>query len=174
MTVTPETHRARPQVTAAPGLTDRLAGWAPQLHRHGLALLRVVLGLVYIWFGVLKVIQRSPAAELVTGVIPFHTGNWAVTALGCFEVVLGIWFASGRALGWALPIFCAHLVGTFGVLVMMPHESFQHGNPVLLTMDGEFVVKNLVLLTAGVVVATVPRPGAGPAPTAAPGTADRP
>jgi len=41
--------------------------------------------------------------------------------------------------------------------VTQPELAFQHGNPLLLTMTGEFVVKNIVLMTAGLVLATVTR-----------------
>ena len=50
-----------------------------------------------------------------------------------------------------------HLTGTFLVLVTQPDLAFQNGNPLLLTMIGEFVVKNIVLMTAGLVLATVTR-----------------
>jgi uncharacterized membrane protein YkgB len=53
-----------------------------------------------------------------------------------------------------LPLFVGHLLGTFGVLVMVPEVAFQAGNPLRLTVEGEFVVKNLVLLAAVILVAT--------------------
>ena len=46
-----------------------------------------------------------------------------------------------------------HLLGTFTVLVTQPDLAFQQGNPLLLTVEGEFVVKNLVLLSAGLALA---------------------
>ncbi|MFE2561885.1 hypothetical protein ACFXGT_38945 [Streptomyces sp. NPDC059352] len=137
------------------GLFDRLA---PQLHRYGLTTLRAGLGGVFVWFGVLKVIGYSPAAALVVAVLPFPAGDWFVPTLGWGEVALGVWLMSGRARAVALPVLVAHLCGTFAVLVLTPGVAFVHANPLLLTLVGEFVVKNVVLLAGAVVVTTHPRP----------------
>ncbi|MGW4162387.1 hypothetical protein [Streptomyces sp. NPDC004788] len=150
---TPVPPAPRPAVGA--GLFDRLA---PRLHRCGLLGLRWGLGGVFVWFGVLKVIGRSPAAQLVVDVIPFDTGGWFVPALGWIEVVFGVWLISARARAALFPLLAGHLLGTFSVLVLTPHAAFDHADPLLLTMIGEFVVKNLVLLAAAVVVTTQPRP----------------
>jgi hypothetical protein len=48
----------------------------------------------------------------------------------------------------------AHLTGTLLVFVMQPHVAFKHGNPLLLTTEGEFVLKNVVLISAGLVLAS--------------------
>ena len=44
------------------------------------------------------------------------------------------------------------MLGTFLVFLLLPDLTFQDGNPLLLTTEGEFVLKNLVLLSAGLVV----------------------
>ncbi|GJF29100.1 hypothetical protein KNE206_18000 [Kitasatospora sp. NE20-6] len=151
MTVIPDFRPLPATVPAPESRTDRLL---PGLHRWGLTLLRAGLGLLYVWFGVLKVMERSPAAVLVTGTVPGHPGGWIVPALGWFEVALGLWLLTGRVLVLALPVLGAHLCGTFGVLVLMPGTAFAGGNPLMLTLVGEFVVKNLVLLAAVLVVTT--------------------
>ncbi|MBD0709487.1 hypothetical protein BU197_14180 [Streptomyces sp. CBMA291] len=122
-----------------------------------MTLLKFGLGGVFVWFGVLKVIGQSPAAELVVSVLPFPAGGWFVPALGWFEVILGLWLVSGRLRALAMPLFTAHLCGTFAVLVLTPSAAFDHSNPLLLTLVGEFVVKNVVLLAGAVVVTTRPR-----------------
>ncbi|MDX2564779.1 hypothetical protein PV371_34710 [Streptomyces sp. TX20-6-3] len=137
------------------GRFDRLA---PRLHRYGLVMLRAGLGVVFVWFGVLKVIGLSPAAALVVDVLPFTAGDWFVPALGWAEVALGLWLTSGRTRALAMPVLTAHLCGTFAVLVLTPSVAFSHSNPLLLTLVGEFVVKNVVLLAGVVVVTTHPRP----------------
>jgi hypothetical protein len=59
-----------------------------------------------------------------------------------------------------LLLFWLQMAGTFLVLVLQPDVAFQGGNPLLLTTEGEFVIKNLVLITAGLVVgSTVRRDG---------------
>ncbi|MEV8628013.1 hypothetical protein [Streptomyces sp. NPDC051079] len=131
--------------------------FAPRLHRYGLVLLRAGLGGVFVWFGVLKAIGLSPAAQLVVDVMPFDTGGWFVPALGWVEIVLGVWLIAGRGQAALLPVLGGHLLGTFAVLLVTPQLAFDHSNPLLLTMVGEFVVKNVVLFAAAVVLTTRPR-----------------
>jgi uncharacterized membrane protein YkgB len=76
-----------------------------------------------------------------------------VPALGVFEVILGLAMLSGRFTTLVCAALVAHLTGTFLALVMQPQVTFQHGNPLMLTTEGEFVVKNLVFIAAGLVIA---------------------
>ena len=118
-----------------------------------IAVLRVALGIIYVWFGAEKVGGVSPVAQLVRNTVPFVTPpQWFVPAVGMFEVGIGIWLITGIGLRVMLPLFVAHMLGTFGVLVIQPSIAFQHGNPFLLTATGEFVIKNLVLLSSGLAV----------------------
>jgi putative oxidoreductase len=85
--------------------------------------------------------------------------SWSVPFLGVVEVLIGSGLLIGRGLRLVLPLFATLMLGTFLVLLVRPEIAFQDGNPLLLTTEGEFVVKNLVLLSAGLVVgAQVRRP----------------
>jgi putative oxidoreductase len=106
------------------------------------------------WFGALKLTNSTPVAQLVADTVPFLPARWFVPALGGFEVLLGLALLIGRYLGVVILLMVGHLAGTFLVLVTQPTIAFQNGNPLLLTMTGEFVVKNTVLMTAGLVLAT--------------------
>jgi uncharacterized membrane protein YkgB len=77
---------------------------------------------------------------------------WLVPTLGLAEVVIGLGLIAGRWLRPVLGLFAVQMAGTFLVLVVQPEVAFQRGNPLLLTVEGEFVVKNLVLLAAGMAV----------------------
>lgn len=124
------------------------------LRKLSLPLLRVSLGLVFVWFGCLKVAGVTPVTELVAGTLPWFDPDFFVPTLGVFEVLIGAGLVSGRYLGWVCAAMVAHLGGTFLTAVMQPDALFQHGNPLVLTMEGEFVAKNLVLITAALVIAT--------------------
>jgi hypothetical protein len=78
--------------------------------------------------------------------------------MGVLEIGIGAVFVWGRRLLLLLPLFVGHMAGTLSVLIMAPQLAYQHSNPLLLTFTGEFVVKNLVLLSAGVLVALSPEP----------------
>jgi uncharacterized membrane protein YkgB len=133
---------------------ERLRAVVNVADRAAFPLLRASLGVVFIWFGALKFSASTPVGDLVASTLPFLPRDFIVPALGAFEVLLGIGLLVGRYLGVVALLMMAHLTGTFLVLVVEPDVAFQNGNPFLLTMTGEFVVKNLVLITAGLVLAT--------------------
>jgi uncharacterized membrane protein YkgB len=133
----------------------RYADLTAFLHRRSIPVLRVALGAVFIWFGALKLTSATPVADLVRHSVPFiQAPAWIVPALGCFEVAIGLCLMFRRALIVILPLFVAHMTATFSVLVTQPGIAFVHGDPLLLTIVGEFVVKNLVLVAAGIAVCT--------------------
>jgi putative oxidoreductase len=121
---------------------------------YSLTLLRYSLGIVFIWFGALKLFGTSPVAELVTAAVPFVDANVLLPLLGVGEVALGVALIIGRWLSIVAAALVGHLCGTFLVLVMAPGIAFQGGNPLLLTTEGEFVMKNLVLISAALVIAS--------------------
>ena len=128
--------------------------------RYGIVTLRVALGIVFVWFGALKVADASPVARLVSDIVPLLSERAAVLTVGIVEIIVGAGLITGWAIRLTLALFFAQMIGTFAVLVLEPDIAFRGGNPLRLTVLGEFVVKNLVLLTAGVVVAgAIPRPG---------------
>ncbi len=126
---------------------------------RGIDLLRVTLAVVFIWFGLLKVIGRSPVAELIARTVYWVSPQFFVPFLGVWEILVGLGLLFAVALRLTLLLFWLQMAGTFLVLVLHPDIAFQGGNPFLLTTEGEFVIKNLVLIAGGIVVGgTVKRP----------------
>lgn len=119
-----------------------------------LLMLRVSLGVVFVGFGALKVANVTPVAALIAGTVPWVDAAWFVPLLGAVEVVVGVALIAGRRLTVVSFVLVAHLTGTLLVFVMQPQVAFQHGNPLLLTTEGEFVMKNVVLISAGLVLAS--------------------
>lgn len=120
---------------------------------RGVVLLRIALGVVFVWFGALKVAGTSPVRELVAATVPFLPGTWFVPLVGVVEVLAGLALALGIAVRPAAAVTALHLLGTFLVFAVRPGVAFGDGNPLLLSVTGEFVLKNLVLLAAALVVA---------------------
>ncbi|MBO0867339.1 MAG: DoxX family membrane protein [Micromonosporaceae bacterium] len=123
------------------------------LIRYSLPILRISLGVVYIWFGALKIANATPVGDLVAHTVPFIPAHFFVPALGVFECILGVALLVGRQMAIIAALMIAHLCGTMLVLVTQPLVAFRNGNPIVLTMTGEFVVKNVVLISAGLVLA---------------------
>jgi putative oxidoreductase len=157
-TLTVPTPRSRPLPAARrPAVDDRIAA---ALHARTPDLMRWALGLVFVWFGALKIANVTPVADLVAHTLAFVPVPSAVLlpALGAFEVVAGVLLITGKMLRPLLVLLLGHLAGTFLVLVTQFDVAFQDGNPLLLTTEGEFVIKNLVLIVGVLVVAGGLRP----------------
>lgn len=127
------------------------------MREHGVPVLRIALGIVFVWFGALKVIGRSPVGDLVAQTVYWVDPAWFVPFLGVWEAAVGVGLLAGVALRLVLFLFWLQMAGTLLVLVLRPDLAFQNGNPLLLTVTGEFVIKNLVLIAAGLVVGSTVR-----------------
>lgn len=136
-----------------PELATRILDQAAGLSaRFSLTVVRCALGLVYIWFGALKLAGRSEVFNLIAVTVPFVDPHVFVPILGVIEVFLGIGLISGRLPRLVLLGIVAHLVGTFLTFITAPRWMWRGDNPLLLTTDGEFVLKNLVLISAALVL----------------------
>ncbi|HXD33063.1 MAG TPA: hypothetical protein VN643_18220 [Pyrinomonadaceae bacterium] len=123
------------------------------LHRWSVPALRAALGLVFLWFGALKVLGVSPVEKLIHQSYPFLPLHQFVLILGVWEILVGLGLLLKRGLRCALILMLFHLVGTFMAVCLAPSEFFSRGIPFFLTVDGEFVIKNMILIAAGLVIA---------------------
>jgi putative oxidoreductase len=112
-------------------------------------LLRGSLGIIFTWFGALK-LAGAPTlpAALIAAITPFIDPDLSVPLVGAVEVALGVGLLVGRWLPVVLAGVALQLSGTLLVLLLRPDVAFVDGNPLLPSVEGEYVVKNLVLLAA--------------------------
>lgn len=119
--------------------------------------LRVSLGICFLWFGMLKFFSgMSPAEQLAImtmdiltfGLIPSAI---AIKLLALWEVVIGIGFLFGKQIKWVLGLFFIHMTLTFSPLVMFPEICFTQV-PFALSLVGQYIVKNVVLIMGGVII----------------------
>jgi putative oxidoreductase len=122
------------------------------LHGWSIPALRLALGLVFLWFGALKLLGASPVVNMLEHTYGFLPVRSFAAALGVWEVLIGVGLMVKRALRCTLGLLCLHLTGTFIALALAPALFFHDGNPLWLTAEGEFVVKNTVLIAAGLVI----------------------
>jgi putative oxidoreductase len=112
-------------------------------------LLRGSLGVTFLWFGGLKLAgEPTLPASLIAAITPFMDPDLSVPLMGAFEVALGTGLLIGRWMPVFLGAAALQLSGTFLVLLLRPDVAFVDGNPLQLSVEGEYVVKNLVLLAA--------------------------
>jgi uncharacterized membrane protein YkgB len=137
---------------------------------YGIRLLRWAIAIVYLWFGGLKLINASPAAELVVQTVFWLPPRQALLIIGGWEVLIGagLLFTHPLVLRATLFLLWFQLAGTFQVFFLLPQEAFQGGNPLLPTLEGQDAFKNLVLIAAGLVIGSTVRrdsvPRSMPAP----------
>jgi len=120
--------------------------------RLGPILLTYSIAIVFVWFGLLKVLGISPAQELVENTV-YWFSNPAdfVVILGFWEMAIGITMCIRPLIRISLFLLFLQMPGTFLPLVLLPDVCFTD-LPVGLTMEGQYIVKNLVLISAALVV----------------------
>ena len=120
--------------------------------QKSVTVIRISLGIVFLWFGLLKVMGLSPVEEMVTGVYSFVPQPLMFLSVGIFEVIIGLGFLLNKWLKYTVILFWLQMIGVFLSLVIAPAVFFTNGNPLLITMEGEFVVKNIVFIAASLVL----------------------
>jgi uncharacterized membrane protein YphA (DoxX/SURF4 family) len=127
---------------------------------NAIPLLRVALGIVFVWFGALKLVPGlSPAEDLVRATVPFLPGELFVPFLGVWEVAIGIGFVTGRALRFTILLLFLQMPGTLSPVFLLTERVFTDF-PFGLTRAGQYIVNNLVLITPALVIGATVR-GAG-------------
>jgi hypothetical protein len=122
------------------------------MHGHSRAWLRASLGLIYIWFGAPKLVAGlSPAEDLVRATVPWFDPAWFVPALGLAEVLIGLCLWRPRWLRVGLVLMALHMVGTVLPLITLPELTWR-SFPVL-TLEGQYILKNAVLVAGAMVLA---------------------
>ena len=140
----------------------RITRW---MARRGPALLRISLGVVFFWFGVLKFFPGlSPAQELAgrtIEVLSFGIVQPAVSLplLAAWECVIGVGLVTGFWMRATLLLLLLQMAGTLTPIVLFPDEVFLRV-PFAPTLEGQYIIKNLVLISAGVVLGALVRGGA--------------
>jgi uncharacterized membrane protein YphA (DoxX/SURF4 family) len=126
------------------------------MRRWGVAALRLSLGVIFIWFGVLKPLGLSPAAPLVratVGWMPLLSPDAWVAIIGWWEVLIGVTFLFHRTTRIAIALLALQMAGTFLPLIMLPHVTFQAGYvPYVPTIEGQYIIKNLIIIAAALVI----------------------
>ncbi len=143
-------------------LDTRITIW---MARHGITLLRISLGIVFFWFGVLKFFPGlSPAQDLAARTIEAISfglvkPNISLPVLAAWECAIGLGLISGKFMRATIALLLLQMVGTLMPLVLFPKETWQLF-PISPTLEGQYIIKNLVLVSGALVVGATVRGGA--------------
>ena len=138
-----------------------LAAW---MARHGVTLLRYSLGIVFFWFGVLKFFPGlSPASDLAVATIDQLTfGRMppaiAINVLAAWECLIGLGLIFNVAMRATLLLLWVQMLGTITPIFLFPELVFTRP-PYAPTLEGQYIIKNIVLVSAGIVIGATVRGG---------------
>lgn len=140
-------------------IDSRITAW---MSKYGIALLRISLGIIFFWFGFLKFFPGlSPAQGLATRTIDVLTFGMvgpevSIVLLALLECVIGAGLIFGVFLRTILFLLFAQMLGTVTPVFLFPQEVFTQ-IPYAPTLEGQYIIKNLVLISAGIVIGSTVR-----------------
>lgn len=142
-------------------IDTKITAW---MARYGIVLLRISLGLAFFWFGFLKFFPGlSPAEELATRTIETMTFSLipptiSIYILAAWETLIGLGLIFGLWMRATLLLLFLQMLGTMTPLFFFPAEVFTR-IPYAPTLEGQYIIKNLVLISAGIVLGATVRGG---------------
>ena len=126
----------------------KIVGW---MGHYGPVCLRISLGIIFIWFGGLKLIGQSPANELVARTVYWIDPKIFIPILGWWEIIIGVGLLYRPLIRMAIFLLFLQMPGTMLPLFILPEVCFNQ-YPWALTIEGQYIIKNLVLVSAALVV----------------------
>jgi uncharacterized membrane protein YkgB len=134
----------------------RITRWMAE---HGLLLLRISIGVVFFWFGALKLVPGlSPAEGLIRATLPFLPMNLFLPFLAIWEMVIGLGFITGKFMRLTILLLFLQMPGTLSPIVLRPDLVFTQF-PFGLTLEGQYIVKNMVIISSALVLGATVRGG---------------
>jgi uncharacterized membrane protein YkgB len=142
-------------------LDKHITDW---MARHGITLLRISLGVVFLWFGILKFFPGlSPAQSLAARTIEMLTFGMvresvSIPVLALWECAIGIGLITNLFMRATLLLLFVQMMGTITPIFLFPREVFTVV-PYAPTLEGQYIIKNIVLVSAGIVIGATVRGG---------------
>jgi uncharacterized membrane protein YkgB len=129
-------------------IDELIAGW---MNRNGHLFLRISMGIIFIWFGLLKPYGHSPANDLVARTVYWIDPEIFIPFLGYWEAFIGVCLLFRRLIRLAIFLLFLQISGTFLPLVILPEVCFVKF-PFVLTLEGQYIVKNLLIISSAIVI----------------------
>lgn len=125
------------------------------MKRWGHFAIRLSFAIIFIWFGILKPFGLSAAEPLVLKTVawlPFLSPRSWLAIIGWWEVVIGICFLFKVTTRVAIGLLFLQMAGTFMPLFMLTEITFQQNHFLLPTMEGQYIIKNLMIISSAMVI----------------------
>jgi uncharacterized membrane protein YphA (DoxX/SURF4 family) len=132
---------------------DRIiAKW---MKRWSIPAIRISFGIIFIWFGILKPFDVSSAESLLKATVvwlPFGTPEFWLIVVGWWEVAIGVTFLFYKTTKIVIALLFLQMFGTFMPLFLLTEVTFQNGNILTPTLEGQYIIKNLMIISAALVL----------------------
>ena len=128
---------------------------AKYMNKWGISLVKTSFAIIFFWFGILKPLGWSSAIPIVEATVawlPIIEPEVWVQIIGWWEVAIGILFLFKRTIRIAIALLFLQMFGTFMPLVVLPEIVYQNSNVFLPTMEGQYIIKNIMIISAALVV----------------------
>lgn len=125
------------------------------MRRWSIPAIRFSFAIIFIWFGILKPFDVSSAESLLKATVvwlPFGTPEFWLIVIGWWEVAIGILFLFSRTTKIAIALLFLQMFGTFLPLILLPEVTFQNGNILTPSIEGQYIIKNLMIISAAMVL----------------------
>lgn len=131
----------------------RVTRW---MDRSGHPVERWLLGLLFVWFGTLKITGQTSATSIIAKTIYVGDPSVTVPVLGVWEVCIGLCLIFAPLLRLAIALMLLRLPGTLLALVLKSDECFE-GSILTPTIQGQYLLKDAALLGAALVLGSTVR-----------------
>jgi uncharacterized membrane protein YkgB len=121
------------------------------MDRYCQPLMRYSIALIFIWFGLLKPLGISPEAELIKRTVYWVSPQIFLPILGWWEVTIGLCLLYRPLIRIALLLLFLQLPGTMLPLILLPEICFTLP-PFGLSLEGQYIVKNIFLVSAAFMI----------------------
>ncbi len=135
-------------------MNKKINNW---INHHALNLLRISIGIIYVWFGALKFFPKlSPADQLAKDTIDLITfglfsSTTSILLLAIWETVLGVFLLAGIWRQYVFFMLLLHMVCTFIPLFFFVDLSLTT-SPYAFTLVGQYIMKNIIIICAALVL----------------------
>lgn len=130
------------------------------LRRYQLSIARIAIFIVYTWFGVLKLLDKSPAGPIAEALVDKTVGaeyfDKLFIILAALEVIIGILFLFPRAIRVVFPLLLIHLLIVCSPLLLVPEQTW--AGAFVPTLEGQYIIKNVLIVALAVAIAANTKP----------------
>lgn len=135
-----------------------------KIESKGLLVLRISVGLIFFWFGFLKFFDNLSSAQgIASQTISWLTFGYldasiSMPILAAVECAIGIGILTKKYMEHVIPLLYLQMFGTILPLFIFAEKTWE-AVPFVPTLEGQYIIKNAILISAAVVLGAIAKGG---------------